>query len=275
MISFPNAKINLGLHVTGKRQDGYHNIETVFYPLGLSDILEVTPSSDARGHYTFLNTGTIIEGEPSDNLCIRAWNELNKIRPLPGVSIHLHKIIPSGAGLGGGSSNAVYVLRALNDLFQLGLQASELELIAGGIGSDCPFFMHNKPLFATGRGEIFEPAEIDLKGLRIVIVHAGIHIDTARAYREIALSEHAASLKDLIYTDPYRWQGKVVNDFEQVVFSGYPEIRYLKEQLLASGAFYSSMTGSGSAVYGLFDYEADIKTIKRKFPGLFLWDGLL
>lgn len=275
MIYFSNAKINIGLQVTGKRPDGYHNIETVFYPVDLSDILEITPLPGDPNHYTFLNTGNRIDAKPSDNLCIRAWEELSKIRSLPAVSIHLHKVIPSGAGFGGGSSNAAYLLRALNDMFELEIDIHELEVLAGRLGSDCPFFIHNKPLFAKGRGDVFEPVNIDLSGTRILIVHPGIPVSSAWAYAGIKISPQRKSLKKIIDSDPGDWQDKIVNDFEERVFEVYPAIRLIKEKMLARGAFYSSMTGSGSAVYGLFENEPDTAWFKKEYPEMFVWDGVL
>jgi 4-diphosphocytidyl-2-C-methyl-D-erythritol kinase len=274
MISFSNAKINLGLLVKSKREDGYHNIETVFYPVPLTDIIEVTPLPG--GETCMLeNSGLKIDGEPAGNLCVRAWNEINRIRPLPGTSIHLHKVIPAGAGFGGGSSNAAFVLMALNTLFDLQLTTTELENLAGRIGSDCPFFIHNKPLFATGRGDIFGPAGIDLSGTRIAIVFPGINISSRWAYENIKIKRQSDSLKDILMTDPSSWQNRLLNDFEPAVFDAYPVIRDIKDKLMSLGAFYASMTGSGSAVYGLFNERVDSRQIKKKFQGMFSWDGCL
>jgi 4-diphosphocytidyl-2-C-methyl-D-erythritol kinase len=253
MIYFPNAKINLGLHVTAKRQDGYHNIETVFYPVGLSDILEIVAEPKGLKQNKIINTGNNLNIDPSENLCLRAWNELNKIMPLPGVEVHLHKIIPSGAGLGGGSSNAAFVLKALNELFALNLSKPELSSIAGRIGSDCPFFIHGTPLYARERGDVFEPAGVDLSGKTILIAHPGINISTAWAYSKIKPARHRVSLKDSVIRDPSCWQDNLINDFEPPVFNAFPVIRIIKEKIIASGAFFASMTGSGSAVYGLYD----------------------
>ena len=275
MICFPNAKINLGLQVTGKRKDGYHDIETVFYPLNLADILEFIPVPEIPGRYTFINTGEKVDVEPSGNLCIKAWNELSKIRKLPGISIHLHKIIPSGAGFGGGSADAAFVLMAVNDLFDLQIPVAELEVIAGRIGSDCPFFIRNKPLFATGRGNVFESAHIDLSGRKIIVVHPGIPISSKWAYNQIKPSKIADSVKDIIKTDPVKWQGKLCNDFEPAVFRKYPVIERVKDRLLATGAFYASMTGSGSAVFGLYDHEPDTGEMRKFYPNMFVWSGTM
>ncbi len=276
MIYFPNAKINIGLQVTGKRKDGYHDIETVFYPVYLTDILEVIPlSNNDRGEDCFVNTGDQVDTDPSDNLCVRAWHELSKIMSIPKVKIHLHKIIPSGAGLGGGSSNAAFVLMALNDLFNLNIPVSRLAEVAGRIGSDCPFFLYNKPVLAVGRGNVFKEVKVDLAGIHIIIVSPRININTALAYKEVNIHEHAESLEDVIKKDPVNWQDEIVNDFEHVIFEKYPEICHIKKKMLSAGAFYSSMTGSGSAVYGLYKEKVDLKPLKDEFPGLFIWEGIL
>jgi 4-diphosphocytidyl-2-C-methyl-D-erythritol kinase len=276
MICFPNAKINIGLHVTGKRDDGYHNIETLFYPVQLTDILEIIPlSGKDSDRVRLINSGIKIDIDASDNLCIRAWRELHHVRPLPPVEIHLHKIIPHGAGLGGGSSNAASVLMTLNELFDLNIANSELALMAGRIGSDCPFFIYNKPVFAKGRGDILEPAGIDLSGYRIVIVHPGKGINTAWAYSMIKITNRTGSLMDLLQTDPLTWQGRVINDFETAVFDAFPMVNDIRQKLIGSGAFYASLTGSGSAVYGLFDGNTDIGDLKGQFQGMFVWEGIL
>lgn len=275
MILFPNAKINLGLHVTGRRADGFHNIETLFYPIGLSDIIEINSLSGKSRDNSFISTGIAIDTGNSDNLCIRAWKELNKIKSLPNVAIHLHKIIPAGAGLGGGSSDAAFVLMALNNMFDLGLKVNELAATAGSIGSDCPFFIFNKPLIASGTGDIFEPSNVDLSGKYIMVVHPGIIISTALAYRNICLSEHNLSVKQVIETEPSEWQDSLINDFEPWVFQTCPVIANIKERMIVSGAFYASMSGSGSAVYGLFDVNENFSEIKKEFPGMFIWAGKL
>ena len=273
MIFFPNAKINLGLHVTEKRADGFHNIETLFYPVGLSDIIEVIPGSGNNRENNFVNTGNIIDNGASDNLCIRAWRELNKIKALPNINMHLHKVIPAGAGLGGGSSDAAFVLKALNGLFSLGLSASEMANVAASIGSDCPFFIFNRPLIARGRGDIFEPADVDLDGRHILIIHPGIMISTALAYESVNIREHKLSVKKVLENDPSTWQDNLVNDFEPRVFQAHPVIADIKKKMIASGAFYASMSGSGSAVYGLFDGDSAFSEIKSEFPGMFIWEG--
>jgi 4-diphosphocytidyl-2-C-methyl-D-erythritol kinase len=275
MICFPNSKINLGLQVKKKRSDGYHDIETVFCPLELSDILEVTPEPGQKGNFTWSNTGIEIDTEPADNLCIKALKEIAGKHDLPGVAIHLHKVIPPGAGLGGGSSDAAHMLTALNQLFKLGIPRSDLEIMAGRIGSDCPFFLHNRPACAKGRGEILEPVELDLAGKNIMVIHPGISVSTGWAYAGIKPGDHPVSPAGIVRLDPREWQGRLINDFEPLVFSKYPVIREIKERMLSVGAFYSSMTGSGSAVFGMFDDEPETGYMSKVFPGMFIWKGKL
>ena len=276
MICFPCAKINIGLHVTGKRDDGYHNLETLFYPVPLVDILEIIPLSGKRTVRNIFNsTGIRFDENTETNLCLQAWKEMNKTEPLPPVNIHLHKIIPVGAGLGGGSSDAASALIALNDLFNINMNKTVLASLAAGIGSDCPFFIYNKPMFASGRGEVLQDTGIDLSGYKVVIVYPGKGISTAWAFSNIEIREHNSSLRDTLNNDPATWQGKVFNDFETVVFKSYPEISSLKEKLLDNGALYASLTGSGSAVYGLYDSGTATDHLRSVFPGMFFWEGKL
>ncbi len=274
MICFSNAKINIGLHVTGRRADGYHNIETLFYPVGLSDIIEVLPAGP-EGQDTFFNTGSIIDVDPDDNLCLRALRELQACIVTGRVGIHLHKIIPQGAGLGGGSSNAAFVIRAVNELFKSGMQENELASVASRIGSDCSFFIYNSPMFAEGRGDILEHAGIDLSGYRILIVFPGFRINTAWAYGKISVRQGRRPLREVIGPDPSKWRGSVVNDFEKPVFQAHPVIRDIKRRLDDAGALYASMTGSGSAVYGIFAGNSDTGKLKEMFTGMFVWSGII
>lgn len=276
MIIFPNAKINIGLHVTGKRDDGFHNIETLFYPVGLTDIIEVIPLSGKKTKTSLFNqTGVSIDCEPAGNLCLRAWSALNERIAISPVKIHLHKIIPMGAGLGGGSSDAAFVLRALRDIFSLDLSDDGLSEVAAAIGSDCPFFIYNNPAFGTGKGELLEKSEIDLTGYKICIVHPGTGINTGWAYSIIRPGNHDTPLKDILKDDPSMWRGRVVNDFEQAVSGSYPVTADIRNKLYGEGAFYASMTGSGSAVYGLFEANTLTGRLKEKFPGMFVWEGTL
>ncbi|MCX6251893.1 MAG: 4-(cytidine 5'-diphospho)-2-C-methyl-D-erythritol kinase [Bacteroidetes bacterium] len=271
MIDFPNAKINLGLRVTGKRADGFHNIETVFYPVGLCDILEIIKAAD--GKFEFTSSGLRIAGSSGNNLCVKAYNLLADQFHLAQVKIHLHKIIPMGAGLGGGSSDGAFTLKMLNSLFHTGLSEEELADYARQLGSDCAFFIKNQPAFATGKGDQFEPLNIDLSPFRIVIVIPEIHVNTADAYSMIDRLPVIAGNQQIdlrrIRNQPLKeWKTFLTNDFEQPVFSNHPEIRQIKEQLYQQGAIYASMTGSGAGVYGIFEKKE--KVIKG-FEDCFVW----
>jgi 4-diphosphocytidyl-2-C-methyl-D-erythritol kinase len=272
MIDFPQSKINLGLKVTGKRPDGFHDIETVFYPAGMSDILEIIVAGDGR--FGFTSTGLAIPGDPQHNLCVKAYHLLSAGLNIPPVKIHLHKIIPMGAGLGGGSSDGAFTVKMLNTLFSLGLSVEIMEDYARQLGSDCAFFIRNRPVLATGKGDIFEPVTIDLSAFRIVIAVPSIHVNTAEAYAMIdkavpLVAELHQNTTELIKLPPGNWKSSLTNDFERPVFAMYPEIARIKEQLYRSGALYSAMTGSGAGVYGIFERDADIPD----FEGCFVWQS--
>jgi 4-diphosphocytidyl-2-C-methyl-D-erythritol kinase len=255
LIIFPNCKINLGLNITGKRADGYHNIETVFYPIQLKDVLEVVENPGGTD-FEFHSSGISIPGEQSKNLCRKAWQLLKKdFAFIPPIQTFLHKAIPIGAGLGGGSSNGAFTLQLLNQKFRLGLSAAELQQYALQLGSDCPFFIHNKPCMASGRGEILEPLQLDLHAYHIAIVNPGIHISTAWAFSQIAPSDPLLPLSDIVGRPIASWKDHLVNDFEAPVFREYPQIEELKKRLYADGALFASMTGTGSTVYGIFSSE--------------------
>lgn len=256
MIVFPNCKINLGLNILRKRSDGYHDLETVFYPLPFTDVLEIieykkytrTPS------IPFTITGLPVKGEAASNLCIRAYKLLKKdFQNLPHIQVHLHKVIPTGAGLGGGSADAAYTLLLLNDLFHLKISHERLIDYAAQLGSDCPFFIINKPCFAKGRGEKLEELKVDLSNYEFIIIHPNIHIDTGRAFLSITPALPARSLKEIIASPLYTWKDELINDFEKVIFPEYKEIAAIKEKLYQAGAIYASMSGSGSTVYGIFE----------------------
>ncbi len=274
MICFSNAKINIGLHVTGKREDGYHNIETLFYPVGLADIIEILPMG-RKAEHAFVCTGDLIDVEPHDNLCFLALGELQKIISTGGLRIHLHKVIPQGAGLGGGSSNAAFVIRTVNELLKAGLSESEMASLAARTGSDCPFFIYNRPMYAEGRGEILEHAGIDLAGYSIIIVFPGIRVNTAWAYSKVGLIKGRSPLREVLGPDPSQWDKRIANDFEGPVSQAYPIIGDIKHKLNNAGALYASMTGSGSAVYGIFPGNANTGKIKDEFKDMFVWSGLL
>jgi 4-diphosphocytidyl-2-C-methyl-D-erythritol kinase len=256
MVVFPNAKINLGLHITGKRNDGYHDIESCFYPLTWSDILEVVESKNL----SFTTTGIPIPGGWEDNLCMKAYTLLKNAFQLPPVSFHLHKIIPIGAGLGGGSADGAFALKAINEMFGLNLNSAQLEKYALQLGSDCPFFINNKPVFVRGRGEVFESIGINLKGKFILLVNPLFHVSTAEAYGGVTSYSKAGALKKILENSPIEsWRGRIKNDFEDPVFQKYPGISSTKDVLYEKGALYASMTGSGASVYGIFEERVNYK----------------
>ena len=256
MIVFPNCKINLGLRILRKRSDGFHDLETAFYPLPLRDALEMI-SADTIAHYT--NTGISIEGKKDDNLCLKAYQLLkNDFPQLPPMQIHLHKTIPIGAGLGGGSSDGAFALRLLNKKFNLRLSIEQLFDYALRLGSDCPFFIMNKPCFATGRGEFLETINPGFSEYKIVLVNPGIHISTSWAFTQITPAPPQKSIKEIIKQPISTWKDELKNDFEEPVFKAYPEIKAIKEKLYEGEAIYSAMSGSGSAIYGIFKKEKSI-----------------
>jgi len=292
MVSFPHCKINLGLRILRKREDGYHDLESVFYPLPVEDVLEInlinersqesgvgsrepmqntethspltTRQPDGQAHHSptwLLDTGTFrynqtgleIDGNPEDNLCTKAYYLLKKEFPLlPSIQMHLHKNIPMGAGLGGGSADAAFVLKQLNEKFNLNLTIDQLVAYALQLGSDCPFFIIDKPCWATGRGELLEPLQLDLSAYSFMIVSPGIHISTSWAFSLIKTSSFSLSIKEIIQQPVKTWKEELVNDFETPVFNKHPEIKLIKEVLYQKGALYASMTGSGSSVFALF-----------------------
>ncbi len=250
MICFPNAKINLGLHITSKRPDGYHEIETCMVPIPLFDALEMILDPKKT---SFQSTGLEIPGEAKDNLILKAYSLLKKDFPsLPQLQIHLHKAIPMGAGLGGGSADAGFALTLMNNLFDLILDDFFLEEYAATLGSDCPFFIDNKPKIARGRGELLEPIDVNLSGSHLILINPGIHIGTKEAYAGVKPAPPKVNLVELI-ADRSRWKDELVNDFEESVFKNHPEIAHIKAKLYHAGAYYASMSGSGSSVFGLFD----------------------
>lgn len=254
MIVFPNCKINLGLHILSKRKDGFHDIETVFYPLKFTDVLEVVSGSQNGSSVEFTATGLRVDGNAEDNLCIKAWALLKKDFPqLPVVKIHLHKAIPMGAGLGGGSSDAAFMLKLLNDKFKLNISTDQLINYALQVGSDCPFFIYNTPCFATGRGEILEELALDLSPYSIVLVNPRIHINTGWAFSQIRPAPPKKSIREIIQQPVTNWRAELKNDFEEVVFTAHPEVREIKEALYQQGAIYAAMSGSGSTVFGIFN----------------------
>lgn len=262
MIVYPNCKINLGLHILEKRTDGYHNLETIFYPIALSDVLEIIENKDPENSPSFpLSTsGLPIQGTTSSNLCVKAYKLLKKDFPkLPWVRVHIHKIIPIGAGLGGGSSNGAFALKAYNEIFNLQISTEKLMDYAAVLGSDCPFFIINKPCFATGRGELLTEIDLDLSGYKFVVINPGIYINTGDAFREIVPEFPAKNVREIIKQPIQSWKNELVNDFEKPIFRKHPEISRIKDQLYDAGAEYACMSGSGSTLYGLFKKDIPVE----------------
>ncbi len=273
MIIFPNAKINLGLHVIEKRADGFHNIETVFYPVAWEDMLEVIQDTSKQSGVTFSSSGIPIPGDSNQNLCVKAYELISKDYPMPAVKVHLHKIIPIGAGLGGGSSDAAFFIKALNELFELNLAWGELHHYAKQLGSDCSFFITNKPVLAEGKGDQLESIKISLKGFHVAIIYPNVHVNTADAYSGISPKKPEIALEELIVATPIEnWKNVIVNDFEKNVFEKYPEIKIVKDKLLECGAVYAAMSGSGSAVFGIFKEKPELK---NSFAEHLIWQTIL
>jgi 4-diphosphocytidyl-2-C-methyl-D-erythritol kinase len=249
MIQFPNCKINLGLSILAKRADGYHELETVFYPIALHDSLEIIPADTL----TLNQSGISVPGDPAQNLCLKAFHLLkNDFPQLPNVQMHLHKNIPMGAGLGGGSSDGTAALMLLNKQFSLGLNDTQLIHYASQLGSDCPFFVYNKACHATGRGEILTPIQLDLSNYQFLLVHPGKHISTAWAFQQLTPHTKTESIQSVISKPIGEWKNNLVNDFEIPVFNAEPTLALIKEQLYELGALYASMSGSGSSLFGIF-----------------------
>lgn len=264
MILFPPAKINLGLSVLRKREDAFHEIETCMFPIPLTDVLEILPSED----FVFKQTGLTIDGNSESNLCVQAFQLMKKAYDIPNVYIHLLKIIPMGAGLGGGSSDAAYVIRGLNDLFHLNLSLDIMEKHAAELGSDCPFFIHDDVKIAKGRGEVLSSIDINLEGKYIKLINPEIHIGTAEAYSNVSFAPDRFKIEEVISLPIKEWRDKLFNDFELSIFPSHPEIEEIKELLYNEGAMFSSMSGSGSTVFGIFEDEPDSKS-EYKFTRVF------
>jgi len=266
VITFPNCKINIGLNILNKREDGFHNLETVFYPLPLTDALEII---ETRQHLNsesilFTTSGLEIAADTTSNICVKAFQLLKSQFPmLPGVLMHLHKVIPSGAGLGGGSADGAFALRMINKKFNLGLTEEKLIQLAASLGSDCPFFIINKPCFASGRGELLEEIPIDLSIFKILLINPGIHIDTATAFKDVNPKVPGKSIKEIIKEPIANWKEQLTNDFEKGIFARHQVIEKIKDALYDNGAIYASMSGSGSTLYGIFEKD---KKITAAFP---------
>lgn len=272
MLVFPNAKLNLGLHITARRPDGFHTLETVMVPLPWCDALEVLRAAETA----LTLTGRPIPGEAATNLCLRAYELLQADFPgVPPVQLHLHKVVPIGAGLGGGSADAAFALRALNTVLELGLSAEQLEAYARRLGSDCAFFVRNEPALALGRGDELTPLPLpQLRGAACKVVYPGLHISTAEAYAGVTPQAPAHALREALAGPVDTWRGTVVNDFEASLTPRYPQLAQLKQQLYAAGAAYASLSGSGSAVFGLWPGRELPPPVA--LPAEYLvWDGQL
>jgi len=273
VVLYPPAKINIGLSIIGKRPDGFHNIETVFYPIQLCDCLTVEAAgADAVCQFVFSCNGIELpDNEIHNNLCCKAYRLLNADCDLPPVSIHLHKAIPVGAGLGGGSSDAAYTLQALDSLFQLKIPGEELARYASLLGSDCVFFLHGKPAFGTEKGDHLQPVSLSLAGYHLLLVKPPVFVNTTDAYSSVTPQKPKRHLPELLQAPVNEWRHTVFNDFELSVFKKFPEIGRIKEKLYHEGAVYASMSGSGSTVYGIFDKKTD--EVAKLFPDCFVWKG--
>jgi 4-diphosphocytidyl-2-C-methyl-D-erythritol kinase len=259
MLVFPNCKINLGLNVIEKREDGFHNIETVFYPVNWREGLEIIEESGGKD-FDLKTSGIPIKTvEKQGNILYKAWQLVKKDYPIPPVKIYLHKIIPMGAGLGGGSADAAFFLKAINQKFELGIAKQDLLKMAASLGSDCSFFIENRPVFACQKGDVFENIEVDLSKFYILVVYPGVHSNTKEAYEGLVPAKPSRSIKNIITNEPVeKWKGLLVNDFEKSIFKKYPETEKLKRELYEKNAIYASMSGSGSAVFGLFKKKPTI-----------------
>ena len=279
MLTFPNAKINLGLRVLNRRPDGYHNIETCFYPIGLTDVLEAVPicnntnlaKPEPELHLSGLLSARNL-GLPTDNLCLKAWRIFSEHYTVPALSLFLHKAIPAGAGLGGGSSDAAFTLRLINALSGTPCSESELHTLAARLGADCPFFLHNSPALATQKGDVLHDINLSLKGLYCVIVFPDFPISTAEAYAGIVPTEIGPPLEQILAQPIEGYREYLHNQFELTAFEKHPVLATIKEQLYAAGAVYASMSGSGSALYGLFNRAVVLPGALKKIA---VWEGVL
>ncbi|GAA4907962.1 4-(cytidine 5'-diphospho)-2-C-methyl-D-erythritol kinase [Mucilaginibacter defluvii] len=259
MINFPNAKINIGLNITERRPDGYHNLETVFYPIWIKDALEIIEA----GELTFEASGIGIPGRVEDNLCVKGYHLIKKDYDLPPVSIHLHKNIPIGAGLGGGSADAAFFIKLLDEQFGLNLTIEQMEGYARQLGADCAFFIQNKPVYAHEKGDVFKPVQLDLSDYKIVLVMPPAHVSTGEAYRGVRPKRSKASLQELVQLPVAEWRRHIKNDFEESIFKNHPVIRGVKASLYEAGALYASMSGSGASVFGIFEETPDLGMLEK------------
>jgi 4-diphosphocytidyl-2-C-methyl-D-erythritol kinase len=274
MILFPNAKINIGLNIVEKRPDNFHNIQSIFYPVQLKDALEVIENKEKNApSVVFTSSGIPIPGDSSDNLCCKAYQLIQADYPLPPVRVHLHKHIPIGAGLGGGSADAAFFIKLIKELFDLNISWGEMHHYARALGSDCSFFISNKPVFAEGRGDEYESIALDLRSFYLVLVYPSIAVNTAMAYKQVTPARPKRSLEEDILNLPVeQWKEVIHNDFEKPIFHLHPSLKKIKETLYEKGAVYASMSGSGSSIYGLFREPTALKDL---FPEFFVWESAL
>ena len=265
MITFPNAKINLGLNIVERRPDGYHNLETVFYPImGLTDVLEIVPATTTRLHCY----GRTVDCPEEKNLVMKACRLMQREAGVPEVDMHLYKHIPDGAGLGGGSSDAAHAMLMLNQMFGLGIGRERLAQMAATLGADCPFFLYNKPVMATGIGDVFSPASVGLGGYTLLLVKPEVSVPTAVAYSRVSPQPSQSRLTQQLSLPVEQWQAAGVrNQFEPSVFAAYPQLAAIKSELARSGALYASMSGSGSSIFGIFDNANLAEAAARNFAG--------
>jgi len=253
MIAFPNAKVNLGLFVTGKRPDGYHNLESCFLPVKVNDVLEVVPNGG--NEFKLFQSGFSVAGDVSQNLIFKAWYFLREAHSLPGVDCHLHKVIPMGAGLGGGSADGTFMIELLDKKFSLSMKDEEKRALAEMLGSDCPFFLVNSPSMVTGRGEFIRPIELNLRGKYMLLVKLNIHVSTAEAFSNIRVGSSGMDWQTWSNSDLSTWKQMLRNDFEQGIFGLHPLLAEVKQEHYAQNALYAQMTGTGSCVFGIYDHE--------------------
>jgi 4-diphosphocytidyl-2-C-methyl-D-erythritol kinase len=267
MITFPNAKINLGLNILNRRSDGYHELSTCFYPIEWTDILEITPSDS----FQIELSGLPIYGKIQDNLCAKAYHLLKNDFQISPVKIHLHKLLPMGAGMGGGSADGAFALKLMNEIFELKLTTIQLENYALQLGSDCPFFIQNKPIMAEGRGEVFSPISLNLQGKFIYLIYPSFSSSTKEAFAGIKPTIPPKNIQNILAQPIQTWKEELYNDFEKSIFQKYPTLAKIKTFLYEQGAIYASMSGSGSTIYGIFENEVELNFEKSYIS----WKGFL
>jgi len=269
MLQFSNSKINLGLYIVNKRDDGFHNIETIFYPINLKDAIEIVETDQ---NFAFTNSGIVVDSKTEDNLIYKAYKLLKDNYNLPNVKIHLHKIIPFGAGLGGGSANAANTIILLNKMFDLKLTENQQIDYVKKLGSDCAFFIKNKPVYAFEKGDKFETIDLDLSDYKIVLIKPAFGINTKQAYSNVKIEKPNFELKQIIKLPINEWKTELFNNFEYNIFKLYPELNNLKQMFYDKGAIYASMSGSGSSVFGIFEKNLKIDFENKNY---FMWQGNL